>query len=245
MTICSALPNTLTNGTTADATQVMANENQIVSNVNANAAHNGANSDITSLSGLTTPLSIAQGGTAGATAAAARTSLGVAASGANSDITSLSGLTTALSIAQGGTASTTASAARTALGAAASGANTDITSLSAPALGAATAATAAVGTRTTQVATTAFVNPAQSLAVSGYVKLAGGLIIQWGQASASVAGVTVTFPLAFPTNCQSVTNSFSNQTNPPCAEVASLGTTGFTAIVSSGSPSMYWMAIGY
>lgn len=49
------------------------------------------------------------------------------------------------------------SAMRSTLGAAASGANTDITSLSAPALGAATATTAAPGTNTTQVATTAFV----------------------------------------------------------------------------------------
>jgi len=67
------------------------------------AAGSGANSDITSLTGLTTPLSVAQGGTAGTTASAARTALGAAASGANSDITALSGLTTPLSVAQGGT----------------------------------------------------------------------------------------------------------------------------------------------
>lgn len=53
----------------------------------------GANSSITSLTGLTTPLSVAQGGTAGATAADARTALGAAKSGANSDITSLTALT--------------------------------------------------------------------------------------------------------------------------------------------------------
>ncbi len=63
MTIISPLPYTLANGTTNDATQVMADFSQIVSNVNANAAHSGANSDITSLSGLTIPLSVAQGGT--------------------------------------------------------------------------------------------------------------------------------------------------------------------------------------
>jgi hypothetical protein len=61
--IIPALPYTLTNGTTADANQVMADLNDIVSGVNTNAAHNGPNSDITSLTGLTTPLSIAQGGT--------------------------------------------------------------------------------------------------------------------------------------------------------------------------------------
>ncbi len=60
--IVNTLPFQLQNGTTADATQVMADFNQIVSNVNANGAKNGANSDITSLSGLTTPLSPNQGG---------------------------------------------------------------------------------------------------------------------------------------------------------------------------------------
>jgi hypothetical protein len=74
---------------------------------------------------LTTPISIAQGGTGATTASAARLNLGIttfadpivtattgasvrstigaAASGANTDITSLSGLTTALSAPQGGT----------------------------------------------------------------------------------------------------------------------------------------------
>jgi hypothetical protein len=42
------------------------------------AAASGANGDITSLSGLTTALSIAQGGTGAATASAARTALGLA-----------------------------------------------------------------------------------------------------------------------------------------------------------------------
>ena len=63
MSIVSSLPYNLTNGTTADATQVMGDLNQIRNDVNSNAANNGANSDITSLSGLTTPLSMSQGGT--------------------------------------------------------------------------------------------------------------------------------------------------------------------------------------
>ena len=75
------------------------------------AAASGANSDITSISGLTTSLTVAQGGTGGANASTARTNLGAAASGANSDITSISGLTTALTVAQGGTGGANAATA--------------------------------------------------------------------------------------------------------------------------------------
>ncbi len=58
--VCS-LPFSLTNGTIADATQVMANYNALVTCL-SNAAAAGANNDITSLSGLTTPLTPNQGG---------------------------------------------------------------------------------------------------------------------------------------------------------------------------------------
>ena len=60
--IIGSLPYTLTNGTTADAGQVMANYAYIISQVNANAAKRGANSDITSIVGLTTPLAKGLGG---------------------------------------------------------------------------------------------------------------------------------------------------------------------------------------
>jgi len=45
--------------------------------LNTSFAASGANSDITSLSGLTTPLSLSQGGTAATSAATARSSLGL------------------------------------------------------------------------------------------------------------------------------------------------------------------------
>ena len=61
-------------------TEVLADMSALADNIGAISAKasSGANSDITSLSGLTTPLSVAQGGTGGANAGAARTALGVA-----------------------------------------------------------------------------------------------------------------------------------------------------------------------
>ena len=53
MAIIPSIPDLLQNGTTADATQIMANFNAIMSDVNANAAANGVNSDITNLTALT------------------------------------------------------------------------------------------------------------------------------------------------------------------------------------------------
>ncbi len=62
--VSCSVPFNLTNGTTADASQVMANYNAILSCLANNSAASGANSDITSLLGLTTPISNGQGGTA-------------------------------------------------------------------------------------------------------------------------------------------------------------------------------------
>src|SRR3974390_1072194 len=59
---CTPLPFQLQNGQVADATQVMANYNFSISGL-ANAAAAGNNFDIASLSGLTTPISPALGGT--------------------------------------------------------------------------------------------------------------------------------------------------------------------------------------
>ena len=63
MAIVPSLPVTLQNGTTADATQVMANFNAIVSAVNANSANSGINTNITQLQGLTVAVAVNQGGT--------------------------------------------------------------------------------------------------------------------------------------------------------------------------------------
>lgn len=104
-------------------------------------ANKGANSDITSLSGLTTPLSIGQGGTGNTTGLAASATKLQTARALSVDLGSTSpatfdgtadtspGVTGILPVSNGGTGADSASAARTALGAAASGVNTDITSI--------------------------------------------------------------------------------------------------------------------
>jgi hypothetical protein len=78
---------------------------------------------------LTTPLSVAQGGTGALTVAGALSTLGAAARGTNGDITSLAALTTPLSVGQGGTGAANIAGALASLGAATRGANSDITSL--------------------------------------------------------------------------------------------------------------------
>jgi hypothetical protein len=60
-----------------------ANYQNVVAALGYTPAHNGANSDITSLTGLTTPLSVSQGGTGSGTAAGALSSLGGVASVSN------------------------------------------------------------------------------------------------------------------------------------------------------------------
>jgi hypothetical protein len=83
-------PSALTNlGGTGIGTSVFTAATTAAARSAIAAAASGANSDITSLSGLTTPLTVAQGGTNAITAGAARTSLGAAASGSNADITAL------------------------------------------------------------------------------------------------------------------------------------------------------------
>lgn len=71
------------------------------------AAASGANNDITSLSGLTTPLSVAQGGTGAATAGGARTNLG--AGTGDGSVTSVAGAGTVNGITLTGTVTTSGS----------------------------------------------------------------------------------------------------------------------------------------
>lgn len=104
-------------------------------------ASKGVNSDITQITGLTTPLTTAQGGTGNntgnaptatklATARNLQVALGsTTAASFDGSSDASPGVSGTLVVANGGTGSTTASGARSNLGAAASGSNGDITAL--------------------------------------------------------------------------------------------------------------------
>ena len=83
-------PSALTNlGGTGIGTSVFTAGTTAAARSAIAAAASGANSDITSITGLTTALTVAQGGTGSTTAAGARSNLSAAASGSNADITAL------------------------------------------------------------------------------------------------------------------------------------------------------------
>ena len=93
---------------------------------------------------------------------------------------------------------------------------------------------------------------AASLAASGYQKLPNGFILQWGSAgTTSGAGVSAspTFPIAFPTACQSVIvmaapGSLATQYTPG---ITVKSTTGFTwgSAGSGFGTANYYIAVGY
>lgn len=122
-----------------------------------------------------------------------------------------------------------------------------------------TAPTAAIGTDTTQLATCVFVNnmvggkgaPAISKAANGYVKMANGLIIQWGKLDSvngkSSAGIT--FPIAFPTACLEVISGawYVDLEAMYCVYIG--GTPSKTSCTAyngnSSAAGLRWIAIGY
>lgn len=120
-------------------------------------------------------------------------------------------------------------------------------------LGLKTAAKRDVGTGANQIPDMS--SFASSKTTNGWQKLPGGLIIQWGQTAsvASEQNVSVTFPIAFPTNYILAYATYANTTGDP----ASPGATYVGQIRTSGNTSIFirnlgpaiaqynWLAIGY
>jgi hypothetical protein len=92
----------------------------------------------------------------------------------------------------------------------------------------------------------AFKGANQSLSSSGYQKLPGGLIIQWGNATTNTA---VTFPITFPSACRQVFVS-NSAGSTWVAAASSITNTGFSLggwVPSNGVAGNFnasWLAIG-
>lgn len=91
-----------------------------------------------------------------------------------------------------------------------------------------------------------------SQAATGYTYLPSGIIMQWGTALLSNAGVAVNFPLAFPVTCLNVqltnhsdasTNQFLMANNLGAASFIGWATTRSGGAVAN--VPVYWFAIGY
>lgn len=111
-----------------------------------------------------------------------------------------------------------------------------------------TAPTAAVGTNTTQLATTAFASGIFSLVQDGYARLPCGLIIQWGIDNiASGGGTTINFVangnIAFPN--AAFIGVCSAASSGAIANVVSVSATGITMINTSNNQAVSWIALGY
>ncbi|MGL4221386.1 MAG: gp53-like domain-containing protein, partial [Shewanella sp.] len=99
---------------------------------------------------------------------------------------------------------------------------------------------------------------AKNFGASGYQKLPSGLILQWGTTASAITSdgrLTVTFPIAFPTNCLFVGgNPLDDSISGSLADVASVRfgsktVTSFMAMLDSYSTAntlkIMWFALGY
>lgn len=86
-----------------------------------------------------------------------------------------------------------------------------------------------------------------SLAKNGWRKTADGYIEQWGFISRTADTTHITFPIAFPTECQNVqlTLDWNGSFHDQDVYVQSLATTGFNYIAGSGEVRAYYRAIGH
>jgi hypothetical protein len=84
-----------------------------------------------------------------------------------------------------------------------------------------------------------------SIGTSGYVRLPGGIIMQWATINVVDVGTTWTFPIAFPTACLNVQATPTSSLASPVG-VNSISTTqAVFDIFGSDSSDTYVMAIGY
>ena len=125
----------------------------------------------------------------------------------------------------------------------------------------ATAAEAIAGTDTTRAVTSAGLASVKSLATNGYMKFPGGLILQWGVSTQTIAAqgtFSVTLPITFPTAGLSAGGNLLNTANNLAMEfglqfrdfsstsIARFVVQFFTGTAAGNYPNGFsWWAIGH
>jgi hypothetical protein len=92
-----------------------------------------------------------------------------------------------------------------------------------------------------------FTGSNQSLSGSGYQKLPGGLIIQWGSFSQTGSSTTVTLPIAFPNAMLNVQQTIAGGASISAPGVSFVNSQQFNSIrdAAVGNVGCYYLAIGY
>lgn len=151
-----------------------------------------------------------------------------------------------LAIANGGTGQTTAALAFAALKQAGSETSSGVFELSTDAEAQAFTADKVIDGAKLN---TAFKGANQSLGTSGYQKLPGGVIIQWGRLTLTTNGQTFTLPIAFPNTFAVVVPVQVNAGGPvlSASNVVSANITSLSqfTIATNIASSLYYVAIGY
>lgn len=110
----------------------------------------------------------------------------------------------------------------------------------------ATNAEAFAGTATDKAIVPSNFKATQSLGASGYQRLPGGFMVQWGFRDTTGNPNAIVFPTAFPTACRAVvTGNEYVGSGGAGITVSGLTTTGFNLYSTDNSVDAYWFAIGY
>lgn len=214
-------------------------------------AKGGANSDITSLTGLTTPLSTAQGGTGNTTGLAAtatalatsrtfQTNLAITtAVGFTGAANNVHGVTGTLPIANGGTGATTAAAARAALGVAASAGIIDASNASAGVVGEVLSATTTSTSMSNGVAVnlTSLTLTAGDWDVSASFRIVGTNLGQILGGLNTTSATTPSFPNQYNFNFSSFITSMFSDCTPSVRINVNSSTTVYLAMAVGNSSS--------
>lgn len=96
------------------------------------------------------------------------------------------------------------------------------------------------------IASTA-ISASSNTPTSGYITLANGTIMQWGQVTGTASSQSISYPIVFPTNVVSITAQFAStgSTGTSSWAVNSYTTSGFVFVTGNPGQTTFWFAVGY